>query len=118
MIKGKLNIAKLVHVKMEKKGKTGMVKGIFLPIENNHFFEGKDGNLYLDIVAFALKEPKDGQSHLVKQSLPKDVREKMSKEEQNAIPIIGSLDVDGTRAETSNNAAPETTFGDDDDLPF
>lgn len=120
MIGGKLNLAKLTHVLMNKKGKGGKdVKGLFIPIEQNHLFEGKDGNVYLDLIAFDLKEPKDNQTHLVKQSLPKDVRDKMSKEEQNDQPIIGSLNTSMGRKEEPNNAAGKGVVVDEnDDLPF
>ena len=124
MITGKLNLAKLIHVKMEKKGKNGIVKGLFIPIEANHLFNSEEkGNVYLDLVAFGLKDPKDNQTHLVKQSLPKDVRTAMSEEEQKALPIIGSLNnMEGgggsEYAETPNDAGEGKTFTENDDLPF
>jgi len=120
MIGGKINLAKLTHVLMEKQGKTGMVKGLFIPISQNNLFEGKDGNVYLDLIAFELKEPKDGQTHLVKQSLPKEVRDKMTKEEQDAQPIIGNLNANIGSGGNSQpaNAQPGVVLGESDDLPF
>ena len=119
MIGGKLNLAKLIHVNMVKKGKDGKdVKCLVIPIEQNHLYEGKDGNVYIDLIAFALKEPKDNQTHLVKQSLPKEVREAMSEEERNDQPIIGSLNIDIGHKEVPNDAADGKTLAETDDLPF
>ncbi len=118
MIGGKLNLAKLEHVLMEKKGQNGMVECIVIPIAKNHLFKGKDGNIYLDLIAFDLKEQKDGNTHLIKQSLPKEVREKMSKEEQNAMPVLGNLSILGGGDSKPNNAAAGVMLGDEDDLPF
>ena len=116
----KLNLAKLTHVLMTKKGKEKQdVKCIVIPINENNLFEGKEGNVYLDLIAFKLNEPKHGKTHLVKQSLPKDVREKMSKEEQNATPILGDLTDDITQSDTPNNAAgPGVVIDENDSLPF
>ncbi len=118
MIKGRINLQSLVCTKMEVKGKNGQVKGLFIPLANNHIFEGEKG-CYLDIVAFELKEPKDNQTHLVKQSLPKDVREKMTQEEKNAMPIIGNLNTGGqSQSEHSGDVNGGKTASPDDDLPF
>ncbi len=120
MIGGKLNLAMLKHVVMEKKGQSGMVKGLFIPVEANHLFEGKDGNFYLDVVAFDLKNATKDQTHLVKQYLHKDVREKMTKEELEAMPIIGSLNVSigGGASQTPNNPKQGVVLGEEDVLPF
>jgi hypothetical protein len=122
MITGKLNLAKLVHVVQLKKNKEGKeIECLVIPIEANHLFKGKDGNVYLDMVAFDLKKVNEttGDTHLVKQSLPKDVRESMTEEQKNNTPIIGNLKVGGSaQSETPNNAAPGVTLKEDDDLPF
>ena len=66
-----------------------------------------------------MNEEKDYATHIVKQSLPKDVREKMSKEELNEMPILGNFKHSGgARADANSNAAPEKTFTPEDDLPF
>lgn len=118
VVSGKINLGKLAHIKMEVKSgkeKGKMVKGIFIPIANNNLFEGKEGALYLDIVGFELKEPKDFQTHLVKQSFPKELRE-----EKKDLPIIGSLNLgagNGT-SDSGNDVGDGKTFAPDDDLPF
>ena len=120
MIGGKINLGQLQHVVQMKKGKDKKeIECMVIPIESNHLFKGKDGNIYLDIVAFELKDPKHNDTHLVKQSLPKEVREAMSKEEQDAVPILGNLNVNaGGGSAAPKNAAPGVTLSEDDDLPF
>ena len=125
MITGKIALTGLKHVLMEKKGQSGMVKGIFIPITaNDLFFSDKTNTVYLDLVAFEMKaQGKNGETHIVKQSLSKDKREKMSKEEQNAMPILGNLKAEtggGGYIETVNNPAPDQIWGEDTstDLPF
>ena len=118
MIGGKIDLTQLSHVIQKKKGKSGDIECLVIPIEQNNLFKGKDENVYLDIIAFPIKEPKYDDTHLVKQSLPKDVREKMSKEELEAVPILGNLNVNvGSSSQTPNNAA-EGTLEEEDDLPF
>ena len=119
MITGKLNLAALKHVVFEQKGKSGMVKGIFIPIEANTLFEGKEGAVYLDLVAFEMKEKKDYATHIVKQNFSKEVREKMSDEEKSAQPILGNLNADsGAPREANNNPEPGAVFTPEKDLPF
>lgn len=120
-IGGKLDLTQLVHVKTKKKNKAGEeIDCLVIPIQTNNLFQGEKGNVYLDLIAFPLRESKDYATHLVKQSLPKDVRGKMSKEDQDKMPIFGNLKVmDG-----SQGAAPNTTAGsggtvdEESDLPF
>ena len=115
MIFGKINLAKFKHA--IKKGKTGQAC-IVIPIDDNKFFHSEKGNVFLDIVAFELREKEEGgDTHIISQSLPKEVREKMTEEEKNAQPIIGNLKVSSFDGEV--NATPVSdTLEEDDDLPF
>lgn len=66
------------------KGRNETKRCLVVPIEDNHLFVSADEKgapkaVYLDFNAFALREPKYEQTHLIKQSLPKDVRESMTK---------------------------------------
>jgi hypothetical protein len=120
MIGGKINLGQLEHVVMKKKSKeSGEIECMVIPIEKNHLFKGKDGNIYLDIVAFELKDPKHNDTHLVKQSFPKEVRDKQTEEEKNSTPILGNLNVNaGGGGSAPNNPAPGVEITEDDDLPF
>ena len=123
MIGTKLNLAILKHKVLELKGKSGMVKGIFIPIEANHLYHSVEkGNVYLDLVGFDITKPAEGQkdTHLVKQSFSKEIREKMTEEEKKAVPVIGNHTVLGSGGSA---AAPQTMddpldSGDMDELPF
>ena len=107
------------------KGSTTIKKCLVIPIEDNNLFvsanaDGTPKAVYLDLSAFALREPKYDQTHLVKQSLPKEVREKMSKEELDAMPILGGMkafeNVSNNAADACN--APIVGVDSVDDLPF
>lgn len=122
-ITAKINLAKLPKtVIIDKKGKSGdMIRGIFIPIELNHLFEGKDGAIYLDTIAFEISNPQYNDTHMVKQSLPKDVRQKMTKEQQDNQPIIGNLNANfggGGVSSGGSNSATQGPITEDDDLPF
>ena len=116
----KLNLASLKHalMKSEKTGKPLLV----IPVEENSMFFSEKGNVYLDLIAFPVKSPNDDQTHVIKQSLPKAVREAMTKEQQQAMPIIGNLKVwseGGTHSEPEpNNAASGAVAEGVKDLPF
>lgn len=99
MITLKINLRQLHHALMTTpKGN----KAIVLPIKENNLFEGEKG-VYLDIIGFKLKNPEQGKdTHLLKQSFSKKVREAMTEDQQNAIPIIGNA-----RISTSGYSEPE-----------
>lgn len=75
----------------------------------------------MDLNAFALREPKYEQTHIVKQSLPKDVRESMTKEQLDAMPILGGMKPlvnPSANAATASNVPFAQPTEDDSDLPF
>ena len=108
-----------------KKSDGTTVKGMFIPYEANHIFVSEKGGRNIDLISFEYKEKKDWGTHMTKQSLPKDVREKMTEQEQKDMPIFGNLNIDGSQGnkEASTNAAPGKVFDPNqeinaDDLPF
>ncbi|WP_052496534.1 hypothetical protein [Pedobacter lusitanus] len=116
-ISSKINLAGLKHSVRDIKGKTGeMVSCIVIPIEINNLFKGEKG-VYLDLQGFDIKnkvnDSKD--THLVKQSLPKEKYESLTEEEKKALPILGShiLWSGGQMGDTVIIEQNE-----DDDLPF
>ena len=126
---GSIALSKLVHVIMEKKGKSGMVKGIFIPIEANKLVEGKEGSgaVYMNIQG-KLKDEEDNYGNHGFISYRPNMGKKwsdLSQEEQEAIkklsPILGSIKVwgnDGQSANDNSGAASDSTLSDEDDLPF
>ncbi len=120
MIKGSMNLAALKHVVMEKTGKEGKpVKGIFVPLDANSIQQHENGGMYLNVVAFPMRESKEWATHIVKQSLKKEVREAMSEEEKQAVPILGNLKVADSTPQAQNNDAGEgRVYDEDSGLPF
>ena len=120
MIKAKINLAKLPHVIMTRKGKKA--EGIFIPIENAKLFKSEKGNVYLDLVAFEFNEKKHDDTHFIKQSLSKDERDKMTEEERNNMPFLGNMTyTEGFGEEEPNSFSGGAVVGEDgsdDDLPF
>lgn len=116
-ISSKLNLAGLIHVvRKETRKDKSTVECLIIPIDQNHLYRGEKG-LYLDISHLEIKNPKSGQkdTHLIKQSLPKDVYAALSDEEKKAMPILGNTIVWG---QSSTNEAAIIDQGADDDLPF
>ena len=117
-ISGKLNLMQLKAAIRKMNGANGPIDCIVIPIEANHLFRGEQG-VYLDLIAFEskTKNEKIKDTHLVKQSLPKEVLELMSDEERKSQPIIGNLRVWGEYQESAPQS--DMTVGDEkDDLPF
>jgi hypothetical protein len=96
----KVNISNLKCVTQWQKGETGPVECLIIPIDANFLFKGKNG-YWLDLTAFQIQHPKDNQkdTHILKQSLPKEVYETLTDEEKKAMPIMGNamvVEVQGT----------------------
>lgn len=117
MIGGKIDLTQLKHVALEMDGEKGKVKGLFIPIEANDLFEGKKGNVYLDIICFDQVNDEYKQTHAVKQSFPKD---KYTKDELKEKPYLGHLNakIGGGGESAPNNAKAGVTLGTTDKVPF
>ena len=56
---GSIALTKLVHVLTERTNKKGKkIKGLFIPIKENHLVEGKEGAVYI-AVNIVTKSPQD-----------------------------------------------------------
>lgn len=100
-------------VKHELEGKNGKkVAIVAIPIEYANLYNGEKG-VYLDLIGFELKNPSADRkdTHLVKQSLPKE-------KQTEDMPILGSHIAWGQpkveKAEVIDNGSSD----DDSDLPF
>jgi hypothetical protein len=112
-------------------GKSGQLKKcLVIPIEENHLYEGEKG-IYADFIAWEMREKKEnGATHLIKQSLPKEVRDGLTDLEKKALPIFGDLrdamtekkglDTYSMPVSTPEQAAPVYATAPEpvDDLPF
>lgn len=120
-ISGKLNLLNLHGAIKMINGKLGPVECVIIPLEKNKLFKGEKG-IYLDLIAFEIAHDKRREgskdTHLVKQSFSKEVRESMTEEQIKALPILGSLQVWDEGFTESEPVSSSTTLGEDDDLPF
>ena len=112
-------------------GKDGKQKKcLVIPIEENNLYEGEKG-IYADFIAWEMREKKEnGATHLIKQSLPKEVRDGLTDLEKKALPIFGDLrdamvekkelDTYSMPVSTPEQAAPVYATAPEpvDDLPF
>lgn len=107
-------------------GKNGQLKKcLVIPIEENHLYEGEKG-IYADFIAWEMKERKEnGATHLIKQSLPKEIRDNLTDLEKRALPIFGDLrDAMTEKREMETYSVPDNNPGyatapePVDDLPF
>ena len=60
-------------------GKNGQLKKcLVIPIAENYLYEGEKG-IYADFIAWEMRERKEnGATHLIKQSLPKEIRDNLT----------------------------------------
>ena len=82
-----LNFSKLGGIVETRNGKRVVV----LPIEDNNIFISDKGGIYLNLQATPLKEEMYGQSHIIKNKLPRDKYLALSKQERDSIPIVGGI---------------------------
>lgn len=101
-------------------GKTGTKKCLVIPIEENHLYQGNKG-VYADFVAWNNDKLSNGNTHLIKQSLSKDVRDAMTDEQRmsqptfgDVRPMVSEVEQSATEFKGAVMAAADPT----DDLPF
>ena len=112
----KINLALMNGVKTITSKKNNE-KYVCIPLSDNYIFEGKKG-LYLDLTAYSY-DGKYGESHFLKNRIPKDVYEKMSEEDKKNTHILGSL----SPLEMDNGIAEKSVYQEfvedpNEDLPF
>lgn len=122
---GKLNLLKLKNsCIVEVKGKTATKRGVFIPITDNNLYVSADENLkakgvYMDFNAWENKEiGKYGDTHAIRQALPKEVRDKMTEEELRAVPYVGNMKPFERANSVDVVAASEVMAEDIEELPF
>lgn len=122
----KINLMKLKRAGiMSIQGRGETLRCLVIPVEENHLFissdeQNKPKAAYLDLTAWELRNPKYDETHMIKQSLPKEVCEQMSDEELKAQPIIGGLKPFESEQQNAAGScdAPFAQVSDYNDLPF
>ena len=102
-------------------GRSGQPKHcIIIPVDDNDsMFLGEKG-CYLSLSAFETQNNQYGDTHLVKPDVPKEIRERMTDEQRNAIPILGNMRPMGPQQmQVTGNVDVNAPDGQQqDDLPF
>jgi hypothetical protein len=136
-LSGSIALSKLVHVRMNKKGKPGpngeerLVEGIFIPLEANFLTKGEPNEdktvpIYMSInVVVKDEQDKYKQNGFISKSVDsklwKTLTDDQKEESKKASPILGSIkDWSASAGSTadSQGAASTETFDENDDLPF
>lgn len=119
----RLNMAAFKHSRIKLRDKQGKeVEGIFIPFDANKIFVGTKG-MYFDMVAFPIKKTGESKdTHIIKQSFSKEEREKMTKEQQDNMPIFGNMtdwNYAGSQPNTDSNFEQGITLQiSEGDLPY
>lgn len=116
----KLNLLALKNAAVTRlKGAQETKLCLVIPIDDNHLFVGEKG-VYLDLTAFELRETgRSGDTHLLKQSLPKQAYKAMSEEERRDKPLLGSMKPMESQSQAQSYAAAPMSYAEDEEaLPF
>lgn len=123
-ITASIALSKLKHVRMERKGKSGMIKGIFIPIEANKLIEGKEGAVYVNLnVIYKAEKDEHGNNGFISKSVDSEVYKSLKDSDPDELksltPILGNLkEWTSNGSNDSTGAVSNEVYSDDDDLPF
>ena len=123
---GKMNLLKFRNACIVSvKGKSETKRGVFIPIDDNNLFISSDENLkpkgaYIDFTAWENQQPgKYGDTHSIRQSLAKEVRERMTDDELKAVPYFGNMKPYTLENAAKTVEAPSAQVDEGlEDLPF
>lgn len=131
ILNGKINLAKLNNAMVkELKGRSGMVKCVIIPVEENNIYCGNNGSAYLSFTCSERPVKSEwGETHTIRPQVSLDKYRTMSKEEKMSIPFIGGLsrvefksnsNDGGSRGQVNYHEANSTPSHEDPtgDLPF
>ena len=102
------------------KGKAATKRCLVIPIDDSGVYLGEKG-VYLNLTAVEMREQRYGDTHVLKQSLAKEVYQAMSEEERMAQPIFGALkpfESQQRQMEVTQTTNAAEAVEDPDDLPF
>ncbi len=72
-------------------GRTATKRCLIIPVDDNdNIYLGEKG-CYLNLTAYEVSNPQYGDTHCVKPDFPREVRERMTDEQRQSIPIIGNM---------------------------
>lgn len=126
----KLNLLRFKNAfTMPIKGRNSVKQCVCIPIEDNYLFVSADANLkakavYADININPYDSGKSqyGDTHYLRQAVPKEIRDKMTEDEKKAVPYLGNMKPSQIQqaqsAELPINGAYTIPEEELDDLPF
>ena len=121
-ISTKVNLGALKNAVIIMSGKNKDVECLLIPIAQNHLYKNDKGVVSLELIGFEIAPEKrkadSKDTHLVKQSLSKEILEKLSEEEKKAFPILGNHVNWDESGSGGNNASAPVVAASEDDLPF
>lgn len=128
-LSGTIALDRLICVKMKKKGKKGMVEGLFIPIEQN-LLDEDDYGIHLPIrIIYKPEQDDNKQNGFIAKTIgssrwkeASDKQQKKWKDYENEktkaqTPILGNIKDWGSESSQSQMASTEV-LDEDDDLPF
>ncbi len=117
----KLDLLKLKGAVVRNlQGRTATKRCIVIAVnESDGMLLGKKGS-YPNLTAIEMQNPQYNDTHCIKPDLPKEQREAMTTEMQNAIPIVGGLHPIEKKTPTMqvNGTIGADAFAPEEDLPF
>ena len=122
-LSGSIALTKLTHVILDKKGKDGnLVRGLFIPIEQNLLLE-KDKAVYMSVnVNFKADQDQYGQNGFISKttesSIWKELDEEGKKAAKELSPILGNIKDWTASSNDAAGAASPKPLSEEDDLPF
>lgn len=102
------------------KGKAATKRCLVIPIDDSGVYLGEKG-VYLNLTAVEMREQRYGDTHVLKQSLSKEIYQAMSEEERMAQPIVWALkpiESQQRQMEVTQTTNAAEAVEDPDDLPF
>lgn len=101
-------------------GRTATKKCLIIPVDDNDSIYLGEKGCYLNLTAFEVGKPLYDDTHIIKGELPKDVRERMTEEQRNALPILGNMrPIKPAQMQVMGNINMDAQGGNpQDDLPF
>lgn len=117
---GQIELTKLQCVILEKKGKSGMVRGLFIPLDINHLDEFAENRIALPISIVVHDVPdKYSNDGFIGQKVDTKTYKAATdaqKEDFKKLPILGNFK--NFTAGGSDNTEPAKVIDESSDLPF
>jgi len=117
----RLDLLKLNNAFMRNMtGRTATKRCLIIPVDDNDsIFLGEKG-CYLNLSAFEVSNPQYGDTHVIKGDIPKEIHERMTEEQRNALPILGNMrPIKPQQMQVTGSVSMDAPEGSpQDDLPF